>query len=146
MSRVLCSMHLPDDLQHWQHAIPLSLCPHSSAALAKTANVVVTNEKERMLVMHVVRFPEALSDAIADLLPNRLTEYLYELTDIFNSFYVECQVRHAHQTPDTHSMLPAPLPHLYQQLRKVVGLYSLKKPAGGYAAAAAVTAATGCPL
>ena len=45
--------------------------------------------------MHVVRFPEALADAIADLLPNRLTEYLYELTDIFNSFYVECQVRGA---------------------------------------------------
>ena len=46
-----------------------------------------------MLAMHVVRFPEALADAIADLLPNRITDYLYELTDIFNSFYVECQVR-----------------------------------------------------
>jgi arginyl-tRNA synthetase len=70
------------------------------AALAKTAGIVLTNEKERMLAMHVVRFPEALAGAIADLIPNRLTEYLYELTDIFNSFYVECQVRPARQHPD----------------------------------------------
>ena len=61
-------------------------------ALAKMAGIVLTNQKERMLAMHVVRFSEALADAIADLLPNRLTEYLYELTDTFNSFYVECQV------------------------------------------------------
>ncbi len=65
----------------------------SLAELAKTVSVTLTNEKERMLAMHVVRFPEALADAIADLLPNRMTDYLYELTDIFNSFYVECQVR-----------------------------------------------------
>jgi arginyl-tRNA synthetase len=70
---------------------------------------MLTNEKERMLAMHVVRFPEALADAIADLLPNRLTEYLYELTDIFNSFYVECQVRHAisiQQRKITQGLLP----------------------------------------
>jgi len=68
-------------------------CYICRAELAKTASVALTNEKERMLAMHVVRFPEALADAIADLLPNRITDYLYELTDIFNSFYVECQVR-----------------------------------------------------
>ncbi len=67
-------------------------CGIRRAELAKTASVALTNEKERMLAMHVVRFPEALADAIADLLPNRITDYLYELTDIFNSFYVECQV------------------------------------------------------
>ena len=61
--------------------------------MAKTAKLTITHEKERALVMQIVRFPEALSDAIADLLPNRITDYLYELTDIFNSFYVECPVR-----------------------------------------------------
>lgn len=31
--------------------------------------------------------------AIAELAPHRLTEYLYELADYFNSFYVELKVR-----------------------------------------------------
>ena len=62
------------------------------ADLCKTAQLVITHEKERLLVMQIVRFSEALSDAIADLVPNRITDYLYELTDIFNSFYVECPV------------------------------------------------------
>lgn len=63
------------------------------ADLSKTAKLAITHEKERLLIMQIVRFPEALSDAIADLVPNRITDYLYELTDIFNSFYVECPVR-----------------------------------------------------
>ena len=61
--------------------------------MAKTAKLQLTHEKERVLVMQIVRFPEALSEAITDLVPNRITEYLYDITDIFNSFYVECPVR-----------------------------------------------------
>ena len=44
------------------------------------------------LALHIVRFPEALEDSLAELLPNRITDYLYELSDRFNSFYVECKV------------------------------------------------------
>lgn len=50
------------------------------------------HEKERALAMHIAQFPEALVETIEELAPNRLTEYLYFLTDIFNSFYTECKV------------------------------------------------------
>ena len=44
------------------------------------------------LALHIARFPEAVEDCLAELLPNRLTEYLYALSEAFNSFYTECQV------------------------------------------------------
>ena len=44
------------------------------------------------LGLHVLRFPEALEDTLQDLLPNRLTEYVYVLADCFTSFYRDCKV------------------------------------------------------
>ena len=38
------------------------------------------------------RFPEALEDMLKDLTPNRLTDYLYELSDKFTTFYKDCKV------------------------------------------------------
>lgn len=61
--------------------------------LAKTAAVSLKHEKERALAMHIAQFPETLVETIEELAPNRLTEYLYFLTDNFNSFYTECKVR-----------------------------------------------------
>ena len=43
-------------------------------------------------VLQVVRFPEALENALDELMPNRLTEYLYDLSDKFTGFYTECKV------------------------------------------------------
>lgn len=60
--------------------------------LTKTARVSLGHEKERALALHIAQFPEALVTTIDELAPNRLTEYLYFLTDIFNSFYKECKV------------------------------------------------------
>lgn len=45
------------------------------------------------LALHIARFPEAVEDTLADLLPNRITEFLYGLSEAFNSFYTECQAR-----------------------------------------------------
>ena len=42
--------------------------------------------------LQVVRFPEALENALDELMPNRLTEYLYDLSDKFTGFYTECKV------------------------------------------------------
>lgn len=44
-----------------------------------------------------MRFPEVLETAIAELAPHRLTEYLYELSEVFNSFYRDCKVGHSHK-------------------------------------------------
>lgn len=42
--------------------------------------------------LQVIRFPEAVEVALEELMPNRLTDYLYDLSDKFNSFYTECKV------------------------------------------------------
>lgn len=50
------------------------------------------HDAEVALALHVARFPEALETMLAELTPNRLTDYLYDLSGIFNQFYAECQV------------------------------------------------------
>ena len=44
------------------------------------------------LGLQVVRFTETLEDMFIDLAPNRLTEYIYELANLFSTFYTECKV------------------------------------------------------
>ena len=43
------------------------------------------------LALHLLKFPEAIEAVVADLLPNRLTEYIYNLADHFSGFYTNCQ-------------------------------------------------------
>ena len=44
------------------------------------------------LGLQIVKFTETLEDMFVDLAPNRVTEYLYELANLFSSFYTECKV------------------------------------------------------
>ena len=44
------------------------------------------------LALQLVRFGEMLEDMLEDLLPNRITEYVYELSNLFSGFYTECKV------------------------------------------------------
>lgn len=46
-----------------------------------------------LTVVQVVRFPEAVEAAVEELMPNRITDYLYDLSEKFNGFYTECHVR-----------------------------------------------------
>lgn len=41
----------------------------------------------------MIRFPEAVEAAVEELMPNRITDYLYDLSEKFNGFYTECHVR-----------------------------------------------------
>lgn len=43
-------------------------------------------------MLQVVRFPEAVEAAVEELMPNRITDYLYDLSEKFNGFYTECHV------------------------------------------------------
>jgi arginyl-tRNA synthetase len=62
------------------------------AGLAKSHSIDIEHEKERALALHLLRFPEAIEATLEDLMPNRLTDYLYNLSDIYNGFYTDCQV------------------------------------------------------
>ncbi len=44
------------------------------------------------LGLQIVKFTETLEDMFVDLAPNRITEYVYELANLFSTFYTECKV------------------------------------------------------
>ncbi|WGV28654.1 arginine--tRNA ligase [Halotia branconii] len=55
--------------------------------LADNAKVVLEHETELALAKYLMQMDEIISTVEQDLLPNRLCEYLYELSKKFNQFY-----------------------------------------------------------
>jgi arginyl-tRNA synthetase len=54
--------------------------------------IQLEHPSEIALGIHLIQFNEALQQVVEDLLPNRLTDYLYGLANKFNAFYRDCQV------------------------------------------------------
>jgi len=54
--------------------------------------IALQHPSEVSLGLHLRRFPEILEIMARDLLPNRLTDYLYELAEKFNAFFRDCRV------------------------------------------------------
>lgn len=54
------------------------------------------------LGLQLLRFQEAINLVVQELLPHRLTDYLYHLTDKFNAFFRDCRVE---GTPQQNSRL-----------------------------------------
>jgi arginyl-tRNA synthetase len=65
--------------------------------LPKDAKVLLQQEEELVLAKHLLQLSEVLKNIEQDLLPNRLCEYLYELSKKFNKFYEECKVLKAEE-------------------------------------------------
>jgi arginyl-tRNA synthetase len=70
--------------------------------LVDKEKVLPTHISEVALALHLARFPEVIEQITQDLLPNRLTDYLYELAESFNLFFRDCRVE---GTPEQSSRL-----------------------------------------
>jgi arginyl-tRNA synthetase len=55
-------------------------------------------ETELALAKHLLNLSEIINDVAADLLPNRLCQYLFELSQKFNQFYDRCPVLQAEES------------------------------------------------
>jgi len=55
-------------------------------------SISLEHPSEIALGLHLAQFSEALQQVAEDLLPNRLTDYLYTLAEKFNAFYRDCKV------------------------------------------------------
>jgi arginyl-tRNA synthetase len=64
--------------------------PESIRAVGPT--IFVTHPAERALAIDLMRLPEALELAAAELKPNLLTDYLFNLANKLSTFYEECPV------------------------------------------------------
>lgn len=60
-------------------------------ALPKSS-IHVTHPTERDLLLHLSRLGEVLEAMTSDLLPSRLTDYLYHLAEKFHAFFRDCRV------------------------------------------------------
>lgn len=66
-------------------------------SLMHTTTVDLEHPSEIALGMHLCQFGEAIYIVARDLLPNRLTDYLYTLAEKFNAFFRDCRVEGAPQ-------------------------------------------------
>jgi len=60
--------------------------------IIKNSKADLRHPSEIALGLHLARFYETLDQVREDLLPNHLTEYLYELAEKFNAFFRDCRV------------------------------------------------------
>ncbi len=59
---------------------------------SKSATITFSHPSEFSLALHIRRFGEALNAMDEELLPNRLTDFLYHLAEKFHSFFRDCRV------------------------------------------------------
>ncbi len=60
--------------------------------ILKTAVLDLQHPSEIALALQLVQFSETLKRVSVDLLPNRLTDYLFDLAEKFNAFFRDCHV------------------------------------------------------
>jgi arginyl-tRNA synthetase len=75
------------------------------ALRSSPANIRLTEPDERALGIRLLGLSEALDEVLVDYRPNLLTNYLFELTKTFFTFYENCPVLKAEQEPVRDSRL-----------------------------------------
>ncbi|NJP09592.1 MAG: arginine--tRNA ligase [Leptolyngbyaceae cyanobacterium RU_5_1] len=65
--------------------------------LGANAKIVLQEETELVLAKHLLQLEDVLNQVSQDLLPNRLCQYLFELSQKFNQFYDRCPVLQAEE-------------------------------------------------
>ncbi len=64
--------------------------------------IKLEHPSELALALHLLQFHETLDFVSKDLIPNRLTDYLFGLAERFNAFFRDCRVE---GSPEQHSRL-----------------------------------------
>eukprot|EP00953_Heterococcus_sp_UTEX-ZZ885_P027762 14855-Heterococcus_DN1.PRE.2 len=70
-----------------------------SSSSSSAVSIVLEHSAELNLARTLVRLPEVLAEVQKDLYPNKLCDYLFELSQRFNQFYENCPVNSA-ATPE----------------------------------------------
>ena len=69
------------------------------------AEMKLTEESEFTLAKHLLQLDEVLDEVARELLPNRLCQYLFELSQKFNQFYDRCSVLQAEEPLRTSRLI-----------------------------------------
>jgi arginyl-tRNA synthetase len=69
------------------------------------AKVHLEDETEFALAKHLLQLDEVLDEVAVELFPNRLCQYLFELSQKFNQFYDRCSVLQAEEPQRTSRLI-----------------------------------------
>lgn len=86
----------------------------------------VEHPSEVALGIHLIQFAEALELVSRDLLPNRLTDYLYGLAEKFNAFFRDCRVEGSPQQ-NSRLLLCELVARVMRQGLEILGLRPVDK-------------------
>jgi len=62
------------------------------STLNPESELMIAHPTERALALELLKFPDMIQAILADLFPHKLTDYMYELSNKFTAFYMECRV------------------------------------------------------
>lgn len=101
-----------------------SILRKSEQTLPKDGSPVVlavSHSSAAHLLFSLCRFQDVILSVMEDLLPHRLTEYLFELAEAFHAFFRDCPV---HGSPDelSHLQLVQDASHVLRQGMLLLGL------------------------
>ncbi len=77
--------------------------------LGTDAPLLLKDDTELAIAKHILQLDEVLDEIDQDLLPNRLCQYLFELSQKFNQFYDQCPVLQAEEPTRTSRLILAHL-------------------------------------
>lgn len=69
------------------------------------ASMTIAEPSELALAKHLLQMQDILAEVAADLMPNRLCQYLFELSQKFNQFYDQCPVLNAEEPARTSRLV-----------------------------------------
>lgn len=84
--------------------------------LDANAKVLLQEDQELVLAKHILQLSEILTEVESELLPNRLCQYLFELSQKFNQFFENCPVLKSDEPIRTSRLI---LCHLTAQTLKL---------------------------
>lgn len=96
------------------------------SSLMEEGHIRLEHPSEVNLGLHLLRFQEALNSVAEDLLPNRLTDYLYALAEKFNAFFRDCRVEGTEQQTERLLLCEATARVLRQGL-SILGLETTER-------------------
>lgn len=98
----------------------------SITEVAPDTHIQLEHPSEIALGLHLARFPETLERMSQELLPNRLTDYLYELSEKFNAFFRDCRVEGVEEQ-DQRLLLCEAVAKTLKQGLQILGVHTVER-------------------
>ncbi len=95
-------------------------------SLIGKVKIELDHPSEVTLAVHIRQFGEAIVHVEKDLLPNRLTDYLYELAEKFHAFFRDCRVE-GDEFEDSRLLLCEATGRILKKGLELLGLKTLEK-------------------